>query len=97
MTAGCGRAVERDELVLHFQPIFRCPAGTSPPSRRSCAGRPRARARPAAGLHPGRRVLRADRADRHLGRPPVLRAARRVARAGSRGSDQLQRLPTAVP
>ena len=71
------RALERDELALHYQPICRL-------ARRRGSWRlealvrwddPEPRPGPAGRLHPRRRGDRADRADRRLGRRRGLRAA----------------------
>ena len=82
------RALQRDELVVHYQPTVaaRRPA-RSAASRRSCAGSTRTRGLlGAARVHPARRGDRPHHRDRALG-ARARRAARRAVAADARDRD----------
>ena len=82
----CARRSSRDELELHYQPVFDVATG-APVARRGAdpLERPGARHGLAGRVHPARRGHRPDRADRRLGAqrgvPPGARVAGPRARA----------------
>jgi EAL domain-containing protein (putative c-di-GMP-specific phosphodiesterase class I) len=76
------RAIDNDELVLHFQPKLTLRTQQFDGAEACCAGAPDSWAGPARAVHPGRRAHRADPAADRMG---DQRRARRVqALAGRR-------------
>ena len=92
LTARLRRSIDRDELELHYQPIFSLDhrhaggGGGSP-----ALERPHARARPARRLHPRRRAQRLHRADRRVGGGRAVPPGRRVARPRAHPSPEPER------